>query len=270
MDDFQQNEPQDVIEDDVESASAPDTESEPNETEDTPEQEEAHSEEKVTFDERQQAKIQSIINEQTAKRHEAIREAEKLREQLRELEAKTPQPKEPEIPELPDPYDVSDEEYRRAIVERDKAIAERAEFKAAQKARDEREQFEARKRLEEKQKKDSEAARGYVERAKAFQIKDYQRDAQTVASYLSEDLQGYIVRQEHGPLISNYLAKNIDILDKVRSMNPIDAADFIASEVRPKVSGTRKTTSAPKPAEIVDGGGAPKKEHPVVQRAVFK
>lgn len=274
MDVIQQDEPQGVIEDDVDSASATENESEVITDGDQSEGDEAHLEDRVTFDERQQAKVDGLISDKVRKQREAERRAEEAEAKLAEIEASKPKPTIPEIPELPEDelFYENPAEYRRLVGERDKAIAERAEMQAEQRARQQLQEQQEHQRQAEQLKQNEQAQSDYQKRATDFGFSEdsMMESATEVAKFVSPELGMHLVKDSHGPLVVDYLAKNLGELDKVRNMSPVDAAVYIATEVKPKVSSTRKTTSAPKPASIVDGGGAPAKEHPALAGVTFE
>jgi multidrug efflux pump subunit AcrA (membrane-fusion protein) len=233
---------------------------------------EASEEEKVTFNEAQQAKVDEIIGKRFKHSRDLERERDELRAQLQETQAKLPKESEPEVPPIPDRYDFDDDtQYQQAVAKRDDAIQKRAEYQARQRLAQEADQAKQLEAQQAEYQAQQERVSGYIETGKSFGIdqSDLIRQGQEVGQHLSDDLQNHIAVDSHGPLITDYLHKNVLELEKVRSMSPMEAAVYIATEVKPKLSSTRKTTTAPKPANIVDGGGAPDKGHPAMQGGTF-
>ncbi len=273
MDDVQQ-EPQ-VIEEDQISASATEESDVSSGGTDTPPQDEAPQEDKVVFDERQQAKVNSLIGEKVAKLHGANREADELRAKLAEIEASQPKPVAPEIPPLPDPDDYfgDTEGYNAEMAKRDKAIAESAEFNAKQTVIDDHNKRESQRQEMERFEGQQKSIAGYAESAKSFGIdpQKMQQEAATVSQFLaSPELDDFVVNDPQGPLVTSYLASNVLELDKIKSMSPPQAAVYIATQIKPKLASAGKQSTAPNPPDVIDGGGAPEKVHPSLVGAVFK
>ena len=116
---------------------------------------------------------------------------------------------------------------------------------------------------------------GYSVNASSFGISQDQLIQDGAAFHqagVAVETQNFILTDPQGPLIANHLAKqeNMVVLDKIRQMTPTQAAAFIATEIRPKLAGTGNETKAPKPVEIINGGGAPKQETAFVQGATFE
>ena len=264
MDDIQ-NEPQGLdIQDD--SASAPENETPNTEATDDQGGDDVSQEQKVIFDEAQQAKVNGLIGEKVAKVHEEKRLRQAAEQRLALYESQQPKPEEPTIPELPDPDDFygDDAGYQAKMLERDTAIIERAEFNAQQTHAEGQQQALAQQQGLEAAQKQQEQQESYVGTAETFGIKpdQVQKDAVLVSQYLSNDIQDYIVQDPQGPLISNFLSKDLVELDKVRSMPPLKAAVYIANEIKPKLSGIKKITKTPAPNSIVDGSSVSEKADP--------
>lgn len=273
MDDFQQ-EP--VVTDDNVSASATDENAEgfeQGQSESSTSENPEATEEKVSFDPRQQEKVNELIGGKVAKIYEATRRAEDAERRLAELQQQQPVETAPEIPPAPNPDDFYDnpEGYAAKIKERDEAIAKRAELDALAKRSQEEQQAQAQRQALEVHQKQQKQIEGYTQRATSFGISgdQMQQDANLVAQSVPRDLAEFIVDDAQGPLIANYLSKNILALDEVRGMSPLNAVAYIEREVRPKLASTRKTTSAPRPAEVVEGN-APETRSPLIKGAKFE
>ncbi len=267
MDDFQQDEPQEVQEAITDSAPV----EEVSEQAEAPEQEQ---EQKVTFDERQQAKVNDIIGQHVAKRREEERRRQELEQKLSDIESQLPKQNDIDVPPLPNPDDYYGDEqgFREAIQAREEAIAKRAEVQALTLAQERQAQEIAYRQQLEAQAEAQQKVASYVKSAKEFGISEdqAQKDGAAVAQYIGGDVQDVIVSDPQGALISSYLAKNVIELDHLSRMTPMQQAVYIATEVKPKISSTRKTTQAPKPVDIVEGAGAPTQEPAILQGAEWK
>lgn len=236
--------------------------------------EEGSQEKTVTFDEGQQAKVNEIVGKKVAKTHEETRRADEAERQLAELKAAQPQTEAPEIPSMPDPDDFYGDPngLKAAQDTRDKAISERAEFDATIKQNESFQADQIVRQQQEQFQKQRETHTKYADTAETFGIKNDQmlKDAFTLGQSLSNEVQGFIVEDAQGPLISNYLATNILELDKLKSMTPMQASIHIEKEIRPKLASTRKATNTPAPAEIVDGASVPEKSSPFLQGVKYE
>ena len=87
-------------------------------------------EKQVEFTEEQQRIFNEAVGKKVFKLREKEREAEELRRRLEELEARIPQQGRPVVPEAPDPFALSDLEYKQKLVQRDQAIREAAAWEA--------------------------------------------------------------------------------------------------------------------------------------------
>ena len=269
MDDVQ-NEPN--IEEDV-SVEATDESGEEVEVEEAPAA--APEEEKVTFDERQQEILDKAISSKVAQTYKERQRAEEAERKYQELLDKQPKPEEPKIPEMPNPdeYYGDPEGYRAQVEQREQAIRQRTEFEVQNRLARDQQEHQARQRAYEQQQKQQEVLGTYSNKAKEFGIDADQmnQDANIVVQAgISPELSEYLLNEEQGPLLTNYLAKNLMELDNVRQMSPVQAAVYIATEVRPKLKGVNKSTKAPPPANIVDGGAVPSKTPDSIKGATFE
>lgn len=228
-------------------------------TEQTPEsasEGEETPEKKITFSEEQQALVDDIVGKKTFKAREAERKTEALQIELDEAKAKIPQKTRPEVPEIPDPYD---DDFEEKVKVRDKAISEAAAF-------DEREKHTKEQSDETEQgelKRAEEAYQGkidvYAQRATQLGVSklELRQAAKDVATYgINGQLIDFIIEQDQGPLITLYLGKNPLELDNLRQMDPLSAAIYINTEIKPKAAVLKKNiTSAPDPAETLKGTG---------------
>lgn len=212
---------------------------------------------KVTFDEGQQAVFNQAIEKKVHKQREAERETERLRIELEETKAKIPQESRPAIPDLPD--DPFADDYKQQIVARDTAIADAAAFDAregeAKRLADHQQQEVQKTQVAQLQQVVGE----YTKRAGTLGISDAElKAASDVVNMhgISNDLTAHILMDEKGPAITKHLAENPLLIDEVRGMNPMQAAVFIETKVKPSISG-KSSTAAPDPATTLNGGGSP-------------
>ena len=106
-------------------------ESEEQETAAEPSPDSGETHDKPIFTEEQQRIFDEAIGKKVFKLREKEREAEQLRKQLEEFQ-KTETRSRPSIPDMPDPFAVTDEEYKRRIREREQALISVASYDAQQ------------------------------------------------------------------------------------------------------------------------------------------
>lgn len=238
---------------------------EPLETEDQDEQEETPDpdsesatdsvnsthEKQVEFTEEQQKVFNDAVGKKVFKLREKEREAETLRRRLEELEAKIPQQGRPQVPESPDPFALSDVEYRQKLVQRDQAIREAAAWEAQQQAlqwQRQQAQFEQQQRQQERQQAEVMA---YADRAKKLGVAaaELQEAGTLVAGYgIDPALVEMILADDHGPLLTKYLARNQLELERLVQMPVTTAAVRLATELKAKAVAMKpKVTKTPDP-----------------------
>ena len=127
--------------------------------------------------------------------------------------------------------------------------------------------------MQAQQAKLHETVKTYTERAVSSGIdeKTLFENGQIVAQAgLSDDLAGYILNDDKGPLITQYLAKNPLELDAISRMNPIQAGVFLEQNVKAKLNAMTKTkSSAPDPITTVSGNGLGKEESQHIKGGTF-
>jgi len=236
--------------------------------------EEGSQEERVTFTPEQQAIFDKTVGKKVAKTHEIARERDNLQRQLAEVKAQIPQAQAPDIPETPDPEDFygNPDGLKTAQDQRDEAIKQRAAFDQQTAWDVSQQQIQAQQQAQAAHQKQREAIVGYAKTAETFGIDSNQMgsDANVIhQAGVGVDLQNHLAADPQGPLIVNFLAKNMMVLDKIRSMDPISAAVYIANEIKPKLAGIKKTTTAPHPLDMDDGKGVPEKTDPRLEGVTF-
>lgn len=221
---------------------------------------EATQEQKVTFTPEQQEVFDKAIAKKTFERREAERQREDVRKELERLQAQLPKDGRPQVPPVPDPYDA---DYEQKLAARDKALTEAAAYDAKQKAVEEQ-QVEAQRQQQKAFEDDLiKSATTYTERAEKFglDIKDLQSSGDAIARYgISDDLTLFILKDEQGPLLTSYLARNPQVLETMQGMSPLEMGAYLASDVKPQLATARTQTTAPAPADVLDGGGSPSPE----------
>lgn len=254
---------------------------EPLETEDQEEQEEtldpdsesatdsvnSTHEKQVEFTEEQQKVFNDAVGKKVFKLREKEREAEALRRRLEELEAKIPQQGRPQVPESPDPFALSDVEYRQKLVQRDRAIREAAAWEAQQQAlqwQRQQAQFEQQQRQQERQQAEVMA---YADRAKKLGVAaaELQEAGTLVAGYgIDPALVEMILADDHGPLLTKYLAKNQLELERLVQMPVTMAAVRLATDLKSKAVAMKpKVTKTPDPLnQPRNSGVSPKPRGP--------
>lgn len=206
---------------------------------------------------------QKAAAEKAFKLRESERKQEVLEKRLAELERST-QSARPEVPAVPSKYDYDDDDrYYAALNERDEKLKAQAAFDTLR-------QGEARQR-EQAQREAQQAEQNRItEKAHAYQTNSVKlgvdqaqlaQAANVVQNYgLDMGLVEMILDDEQGPLITQYLGSNPLELDAIARMNPYHAAAKIATDIKSKASAMQpKTTQAPDPAPVLDGGGIPPK-----------
>ena len=251
------------------------TEEEVAETEDSVEEQDSESapeagenpEKHITFSEEQQRILDEAVGKKVFKLREKEREAEALKKRLEELEAKIPEQRRPDVPDIPDPFAVSDEEYKRQLYQRDEALKQAIAYDQQQQMLKQQQQQLEQQRLQKQQEVLTEKVQSYSQRAVKLGIKaeELQAAGNTIAQFgIHDDVASYILEEDSGPLITTYLSKNLLELEKVREMSPAAAAVYIATTVKQKAAALKpKVNSAPDPLEQPHGAGtAPKPRGP--------
>lgn len=226
-----------------------------------------NQEQKTEFSAEQQRIFDEAIAKKVFKAREAERKAEALQKELEETKAKLPQKTRPTIPGIPDSLELTDEEFQEQLRLRDEAIREAAAFDAQEKAARERQEEQERQRLEDAQKALEKRVETYTQNALKLGVtnEELTQANQTVNSYgIDQGLADYIMDSPQGPLIAVYLQKNPLELDALRGTDPINAAVYVETVIKPKAATLKaKVTQAPEPAETLSGAGiAPSERGP--------
>lgn len=220
------------------------------------------------FSDEQQKIFDEAVGKKVFKLREKEREAEALKKRLEELEARVPKQQRPQVPQAPDPFAISDEEYRRQLQLRDQAVANAAAYDQQQRYLQEQQQ----KLQQEQAQKQHEEFNTKVESYSARAVKlgmtpeELQLAGNTVQTYgISDEHARYLIDKEDGPLVTNYLSKNPLELEKLSSMTPEQGAVYLATAVSQKAAALKpKVNSTPDPLQTPHGSGtSPKPKGPV-------
>ena len=226
----------------------------------------------IVFNPDQQKVFDKAMHERTFRLREAERKLEAERQERIRYEQELERLKAPAIEVPPMPDDPFAEDYQVRLTNWQQAV----QLKAAHDARQEQiKQAQALQQQQEANRRQQEIEQNVANyKANATKLGVKQEElvmaAQTVANYgINEDLVLAIIGDDHGALITTYLANNIDDLDRVVRMSPIQAAMFIANEIKPKaVARKPKVSSAPEPTPRITGNGA-ERENPLLKGATF-
>jgi hypothetical protein len=219
---------------------------------------------KVEFTEEQQRIFDETVGSKVFKQREAERKAERLQKELDDLRSKQQTDRPPVVPEIRDAYSLTDDQLAAQMKDRDKAIRDRAEWDANQRAQHQRAEeikHQAESARIESLRKNIET---YSGRATTFGIKaeELKTAGDAVAGYgIHDDLVDFIITDDHGPLITKYLSRNPIELEALSQLSPAAAAVRIERIVRGKALALKpKVTQTPDPTDRPRGSGASPKE----------
>jgi hypothetical protein len=213
-----------------------------------------HHEEKITFTPEQQ----KILNQNAFDVRGEKRKTEALQARLDKLEAAVPVEQAPVVPAMPDQYS---DTFDADMATRDAALLARRDFEHNAQNQQQRQDWQ----LQEQQRVANEdlnkSRQVYSGRATNLGISNEQSQAaiDIVIGYgIDGQVQDYLLKQEVGPLITQYLSQNPQAMDTLRSLPPTSAAVFIETQVKPEAIKLKpKQSDAPPPAEALNGNGVP-------------
>ena len=220
----------------------------------------APEDDQEAFSPLQQERFNAAIGKKVRQTRDQERRADDLERQLQEIKSQLPKQERPYVPPVPDPFSISDEEYRRTLAQRDEAVRAAVNFDNQRQAQLQEQQRLQQHQAAEQQTQQNEKIRAYSERASKLGIKaeELQVAGNSLANYgIDESLGQFILEDDQGPLITTYLASNPQELDELRSMSPAKAAARVESQIRSKAVAARpkKVTGAPDPLERPHGAG---------------
>ncbi len=207
--------------------------------------------------------VQKRIDKATHKFREAERATKTVSQERDDLQAKLDAIEDnkpaPAVSEMPDRFDMNDEEFNAALLKRDNERQLLADHNANQKSRQEASQAAITKQNEARQEAVNKTSDKYIKRADEFGIS---RDILTKASNvvvaygLSNDVANHIADHENGPLIVTYLATNPEELSNLSDMHPMQAAVHVSNVLSEKAAVMKpKTSNAPDPVVPLGGNG---------------
>lgn len=242
----------DVIEDEVPTETQVEEASQPEESEPISE-----ASETATDTAEEKPDLQKVIAEKAFEAREQKRRAEELERRLKEIESQKPQEVRPDIPPVPDVYD---DDFESKMKARDDAILRQAAYDAQQRERQEFARQEEQRKQQEQQQQLANKAQEYTKRATALGVnaEELAQAGQRLAGHVSEDVAGFILESDKGPLMTKYLAANPLEVDTLSQLNPMQAAVYLETQVKPKAEqyGVKKPSQAPEPVETLSGRGA--------------
>jgi len=255
---FDDDEPQETVTEEVdqeveeveevEEEDDDDTEDQETDSDSSTDSDEDH--EKSTFTKEQQRVFDAAISKKVAKLRETEREAESLKRRLSEYEQAAPRSR-PQVPPLPDPFALSDQEYRQKLMQRDQAIIAAASYDTEQQMARREQQRLANEQQQKEQEALVEKVQTYSQRAKRLGVRadELQAAGAVVGQFgMDDQLVQFILDDDKGPLITKYLSQNLAELDKLRSMSTTAAAVRIATTIKANATALKpKVTTAPEP-----------------------
>lgn len=249
------------VEDQVE-----DDESDNSDTESAPASGDNH-EKTIKFDADQQKVFEDAIAKKVFKQREAERETQRLRRELDEVKARLPQQSRPMIPESPDPFAYSDQEYRQRMAYRDQALVQAAHWDQQQNGLQYQEQVRQNDLARKQQEVMVNNIKTYSDRAVKLGMKpeELQAAGNKVSQFgIDDSLVRHILNDDQGPLITKYLSQNLQELEDLSEMNPMDAAVRISTVIKAKLAALRpRLNKAPDPLQRMSGSGkTPKQSGP--------
>jgi hydroxylamine reductase (hybrid-cluster protein) len=212
------------------------------------------------FSAAQQQKFNDAIGKKVRQTRDMERRADELQRQVDELQARVPVEQRPVVQAAPDPFSISDEEYRRSLAQRDQQVLAQANFDHQRLQQQEHQQRLLHEQAQQQHRKQDEKIQDYAGRAAKLGIKaaDLQVAGNAVGQYgISAELGQYILESEQGPLITTYLANNPIELDELRHLSPAQAAVVVETQIKQKAiaSQPKKVTDTPDPLERPHSAG---------------
>ena len=212
------------------------------------------------FSAAQQQKFNDAIGKKVRQTRDMERRADELQRQVDELQARVPVEQRPVVQAAPDPFSISDEEYRRSLAQRDQQVLAQANFDHQRQQQQQHQQRLLHEQTQQQTQQLDEKIQDYAGRAAKLGIKaaDLQVAGNAVGQYgISAELGQYILESEQGPLITTYLANNPIELDELRHLSPAQAAVVVETKIKQKAiaSQPKKVTDTPDPLERPHSAG---------------
>lgn len=180
-------------------------------------------------------------------------EADNLRKELDELKASSV---DLTVPPVPDPYSATFAEETQA---RDEAIERVATHNAAVKNTEQLAEAKDQERVDQGKAKEAEQVAVFDTNMIKLGLNPAETNtaAKTVLeNNVSDTLLDVLMEDDEGPLMVHYLANNPVEQDALNGMSALQLVNHINTELKPKASLLKpKTSDAPDPPIILDGGG---------------
>lgn len=200
------------------------------------------------------------INKKHRQYMEQVRANEELQQKIAELQQKLPKSARPEIPPPPDPFD---SDYAEKIKARDEALLRASKYDAQQELVQRQQQQAQEAQMRQAQEAIVKTVTSYTERAEKLGLtrEQLQQAGNAVAAHgFRDDLSSYILEDEEGPLLTAYLARHPEEIDRLNNMHPVRAGVMLETIIKPKAKQASGRTTAPPPPDSLGGGGAPPKQ----------
>ena len=207
--------------------------------------------------------VQERINKVTAKRYEAERatktakeERDALQARLDSIEAAKPAPT---VSNMPDRFDMSDEEFDAALLRRDGERQALADHNATITARENIQQQQAQQAEQARLDRLAKAGEECTKRATSLGISQEQLNAAAAkiqAIGIDPTVGEFILDLEDGPLILQHLAANPNDHYALNGLTPMMASQMITGSLRQKAEALKpKQSNAPDPVVPLSGNG---------------
>ena len=221
-----------------------------------------------------QEKVNKRINELTFQKYEQQRQREKIEKENEELKAKLAKQDSDLSISIPDMPDVFDPEYDTKVKAREDAIKQSTIAEQKREAKKAQEEAAAQEKTKLRQEKIDQGYKKMLLGAKNIGLTDaeIQQADRTVSMFIKDpSLAQFILDQENSAEVVQYLAGSMPDLEKISSMDSINAAAFLASKVIPAASKySPRLSNAPEPLETLSGKAANINADPFLKGVVFE
>ena len=213
----------------------------------------------VEFTPEQQEKFNREIGKKVAKMREIERENQRLLREKQELEQRLPKQTRPVVPDVPDPYALTDEQFRAQIRQREEILRQQATYDAQQQILLQQQQAEQRRIENERIVALESDAEMY--RTRALKVGVNSDELATAGMAVNQfgidnSLAEMILKDEDGPLITLYLSKNLIELEALSRMTTLQAAVKLVTDIKQKAATLkRKVNTTPSPIDAPRNSG---------------
>ena len=204
--------------------------------------------------------FKKVINKKHFELKEAERRAEALQEQLDAIQAQqAPQLPEqrPEILPVRSPADFdTDEQYLEYDKQRIESVQAQVAYDNAVTQQQNAQQAQQQAAIEQQIQEAKQRSDKFEERAGTLNVTPevLQASVAAIGHYnIGQEKANFILDHEQGPVIAEFLASNPEVLGKIQSATPMQAAVLINGSVAEAAAAMKKTSSAPAPAQVTEG-----------------